>query len=124
MNMLMSLVVAILFAVGTFLLLKRDLIRVILGMSLISNGTILFIVASGLTRGSAPILPIQEGTRASDPLVQALALTAIVINFGVTVLLLVLIYQVWVTHRSVDQEVLRQAEEAELAEFEQVQREP
>jgi multicomponent Na+:H+ antiporter subunit C len=122
MNMLLSLVVAILFAVGTFLLLKRDLIRVILGMALISNATILFIVAAGLTRGSAPILPIQDGTQASDALVQALALTAIVINFGVTVLLLVLIYQIWVTHRSVDQEVLRQAEEDELAEFEQRQR--
>lgn len=124
MNMLLSIVVAILFAVGTFLLLKRDLVRVIIGMALISNATILFIVAAGLTRGSAPILPIQEGTQASDPLVQALALTAIVINFGVTVLLLVLIYQVWVTHRSVDQEVLRQAEEDELAEFEQRQRGP
>lgn len=122
MNMLLSIVVAILFAVGTFLLLKQDLVRVIIGMALISNATILFIVAAGLTRGSAPILPIQEGTQASDPLVQALALTAIVINFGVTVLLLVLIYQVWVTHRSVDQEVLRQAEEDELAEFEQRQR--
>lgn len=124
MNMLLSIVVAILFAVGTFLLLKQDLVRVIIGMALISNATILFIVAAGLTRGSAPILPIQEGTQASDPLVQALALTAIVINFGVTVLLLVLIYQVWVTHRSVDQEVLRQAEEDELAEFEQRQRGP
>jgi multisubunit Na+/H+ antiporter MnhC subunit len=56
--------------------------------------------------------------------VQALALTAIVINFGVTVLLLVLVYQVWVTHQSIDQEALRQAEERELAGFEKHQRGP
>ena len=122
MNVILSFVVATLFGVGAFLLLKRDLIRVIMGMTLISNAAILFTVAAGLSRGSAPILPLPEGTIFSDPLVQALALTAIVINFGVTILLLVLVYQVWVTHRSLDQEALRQAEERELAEFENQQR--
>lgn len=124
MNVILSLVIAILFGVGAFMLLKRDLIRVIMGMILISNAAILFTVAAGLSRGSAPILPIPEGTSYSDPLVQALALTAIVINFGVTVLLLVLVYQVWVTHQSIDQDALRQAEEEELAEFEKHQRGP
>lgn len=124
MNVILSLVVAILFGVGAFLLLKRDLIRVIMGMTLISNAAILFIVAAGLSRGNAPILPIPEGISFSDPLVQALALTAIVINFGVTILLLVLVYQVWITHRSIDQEALRDAEERELAEFEKHRRGP
>ena len=93
-----------------------------MGLVLISNAAILFTVAAGLSRGSAPILPLPEGTGFSDPLVQALALTAIVINFGVTILLLILVYQIWVTHRSIDQEALRQAEERELAEFEKRQR--
>lgn len=124
MNVILSLTVATLFGVGAYLLLKRDLIRVVLGMSLISNAAILFTVASGLTRGSAPILPVPEEMSFSDPLVQALALTAIVINFGVTILLLVLVYQVWVTHRSIDQDALREAEEQELAELEKRQRGP
>lgn len=124
MNILLSFVVAVLFGVGAYLLLKRDLIRVIMGMSLISNAAILFTVAAGLSRGFAPILPLPEGTSFSDPLVQALALTAIVINFGVTILLLILVYQIWLTHMSIDQETLRQAEEQELAEFEKRQREP
>lgn len=124
MNVIFSLVVATLFGVGVFMLLKRDLIRVVMGMTLISNAAILFTVAAGLSRGEAPILPIPEEATISDPLVQALALTAIVINFGVTVLLLVLVYQIWVTHRSVDQEALRQAEERELDEFERHQRSP
>lgn len=122
MNVILSTVVATLFGVGAFLILKRDLIRLIMGMVLISNAAILFTVAAGLSRGSAPILPLPEGTGFSDPLVQALALTAIVINFGVTILLLILVYQIWVTHRSIDQEALRQAEERELAEFEKRQR--
>lgn len=124
MNIFLSLVVAMLFGVGIFLLLKRDLVRVVMGMTLISNAAILFTVAVGLSRGSAPILPIPEESIFSDPLAQALALTAIVINFGVTILLLALVYQVWVTHQSIDQEVLRQAEERELAEFEKHQRGP
>lgn len=124
MNVILSLTVATLFGVGAYLLLKRDLIRVVLGMSLISNAAILFTVAAGLTRGSAPILPVPEERSFSDPLAQALALTAIVINFGVTILLLVLVYQVWVTHRSIDQDALREAEEQELAELEKRQRGP
>lgn len=124
MNVILSLTVATLFGVGAYLLLKRDLIRVVLGMSLISNAAILFTVAAGLTRGSAPILPVPEEMSFSDPLVQALALTAIVINFGVTILLLVLVYQVWVTHRSIDQDALREAEEQELAGLEKRQRGP
>jgi multicomponent Na+:H+ antiporter subunit C len=123
-NFILSLTVATLFGAGTYLLLKRDLIRVVVGMSLISNAAILFTVAAGLTRGSAPILPLPEGMDFSDPLVQALALTAIVINFGVTILLLVLVYQIWVTHRSIDQEALREAEEQELVKLERSQRGP
>lgn len=124
MNVIFSLVVATLFGVGVFMLLKRDLVRVVMGMVLISNAAILFTVAVGLSRGAAPILPIPEGSAISDPLVQALALTAIVINFGVTILLLVLVYRIWVTHQSVDQEALRQGEEQELAEFDKHQRGP
>jgi multicomponent Na+:H+ antiporter subunit C len=121
-NVLLSFVVATLFGVGAFLILKRDLIRLIMGMSLISNAAILFTIAAGLSRGSAPILPLPDETNFSDPLVQALALTAIVINFGMTILLLILVYQIWVTHRSIDQDALREAEERELAEFEKQQR--
>lgn len=124
MNVIYSFVVATLFGVGVFMLLKRDLVRVVIGIILISNASILFTVTVGLSRGVAPILPIPEEATISDPLVQALALTAIVINFGFTILMVALVYQIWVTHRSVDQEDLRQAEERELAEFEKHQRGP
>ncbi len=110
MIVLFALVVAILFGTGAYLMLKRDLIRVVAGIILISNAVILFIIAAGLTRGRAPIYPLPEGEPISDPLVQAMALTAIVISFGITALLLSLVYRVYTTRETVDKEDLSLAE--------------
>ena len=63
-------------------------------------------MASGLSRGSEPIYPLVPGEEISDPVVQAMVLTAIVISFGVSALLISLIYRVYVAHRSVDIEHL------------------
>jgi multicomponent Na+:H+ antiporter subunit C len=84
---------ATIFGTGAYLLLNRDLIRVVLGVVLISQAAVLTLVASGLTRGAAPIYPLTERD-VSDPLSQAMALTAIVIGLGVTALLLVLVLRV------------------------------
>jgi multicomponent Na+:H+ antiporter subunit C len=94
MTFVFALGVAILFGTGAYLLLKRDLIRVVAGVILISNAITLFILAAGLTRGAAPIYPLPEDRPVSDPLVQSMALTAIVITFGVSALLLSLVYRV------------------------------
>ena len=88
MTLLVSVAVAVLLGSGSYLLLKHDLIRVVVGVLLISNGANLFIMMAGLRRGAAPVLPVPEGVDIADPLVQALTLTAIVITFGVTALLL------------------------------------
>jgi multicomponent Na+:H+ antiporter subunit C len=66
---------------------------VVLGVVLISQSAVLTLVASGLTRGAAPIYPL-TARDVSDPLSQAMALTAIVIGLGVTALLLVLVLRV------------------------------
>lgn len=110
MILLLSLTVAVLFGSGAYLLMKRDLIRVAAGITLISNSSVLFIIAAALQRGEAPIYPLPEDGLISDPLVQAMALTAIVISFGFTTLLLSLIYRIFVMHHSVDQEDLADAE--------------
>jgi multicomponent Na+:H+ antiporter subunit C len=109
MILLLSLAIAFLFATGAYLMLKRDLIRLIAGMTLIGNAANLFIMAAGLRRGVAPILPLDE--RASDPLVQAMVLTAIVISFAVGALALALVYRVYGSHYSVDIERIAAAEE-------------
>jgi multicomponent Na+:H+ antiporter subunit C len=113
MNLVFSLTVAVLVATGAHLLLKHDLIRVVAGTVLISYGANLFIMAAGLSRGRAPILPLADNETVSDPLVQAMTLTAIVISFGVTALLLSLIYRVYAAHRTLDTEELAEVEEAE-----------
>jgi len=110
MILLLSLTVAVLFGSGAYLLMKRDLLRVAAGIILISNSSVLFIMAAALYRGVAPIYPLPANGKISDPLVQSMALTAIVISFGFTTLLLSLIYRVYVLHHSVDQEDLADAE--------------
>lgn len=109
MILLVSIVVAIMFGSAAYLMLKRDLIRVITGMILIGNAANLFIMASGLRRGVAPVLPARG--EMSDPLVQAMTLTAIVIGFGVAALVLSLVYRVYESHSSVDLGRLIRAEE-------------
>ena len=112
-----ALVVAVVFASGTFLLLQRDLTRVVVGIVLVSNSAVLFIISAGLSRGVAPILPLEDGG-ASDPLVQAMALTALIIGFGVAALLLAMVYRLYATHETVDLEEIAAAEmrEAEALE--------
>ena len=117
MTVYAALVVAVVFASGTFLLLQRDLTRVVVGIILVSNSAVLFIMSAGLTRGVAPILPLED-EGASDPLVQAMALTALVIGFGVAALLLAMVYRLYATHGTIDLEEIAAAEmrEAEALE--------
>lgn len=115
MTLILSVAVAILFAAGCYLLLKHDLIRVVAGMILISNAANLFIMSAGLSKGVAPILPVAAGDELSDPLVQAMTLTAIVISFAVAALLLSIVYRVYHAHRSIDIEQLAEAEEQQAS---------
>lgn len=93
MKLAFALAAATIFGVGAYLLLHRDLVRVVLGVVLISQAAVLTLVASGLTRGAAPIYPLTERS-VSDPLSQGMALTAIVIGLAVTALLLALVLRV------------------------------
>ena len=113
MILVLSIAIAILFGSGVYLVLKEDLIRLAIGMALITNAANLFIVSSGLSRGPAPIFPLPENRRVADPLVQAMTLTAVVIGFGVSALLLSLVYRVYTSHLSLDLDDLSAAEERE-----------
>jgi multicomponent Na+:H+ antiporter subunit C len=107
-----SITVGLLFMAGVYLILKHDLIRVVGGMVLISNAANLYIMGAAVSRGYAPILPFNtesNGTvsgTVSDPVVQALVLTAVVISFGVSALLLAIVYRVYLSHRTIDLEEL------------------
>ena len=77
MILVFSLAAAVLFGCGAYLLLKRDLVRVVAGIMLISQCATLTLIGSSMTRGRAAIA-VQPGEVVSDPLPQALALTALV----------------------------------------------
>jgi multisubunit Na+/H+ antiporter MnhC subunit len=94
-SVLLALCAAVLAAVGTYLLLQRSLSRIIVGIALLSHAASVLWLTAG-RRGQPPIVD-GDGSPAdlSDPFPQALALTAIVITFGVTVFLLALVYRSW-----------------------------
>ena len=112
MTVLLAATAAILFGLGTYLVLQRKLSRIIIGIALLSHGANVLMVGSG-RRGSAPIVGNGDPAELADPLPQALALTSIVISFGVTALLLALAYRSWLL--SSDDEVRDDLEDARIA---------
>jgi multicomponent Na+:H+ antiporter subunit C len=86
-------VIAVLFAVGSYLLMERSLTRVALGVGVIGNGVNVLIIASGSEPGEAPIIG-RDGVL-TDPLPQALVLTAIVIGFALLTFLMTLAWRNW-----------------------------
>lgn len=117
MNLVFALAAAVLFGAGAYLLLKRDLVRVVVGVSLISQSAILTLLASALTRGQAPIYPLRDAP-ISDPVVQSLALTALVIGLAVTALLLVVVDRVSHAFHTITQDDVAASEAARDAALE------
>ena len=97
MELLLAVVAGVLYAAGLYLMLRRRLAQVIVGLGLLSNGTnVLILAAAGVTRATPPIIT-DTSVRAeqfADPVPQALILTAIVIGFGVLAFSLVLAHRV------------------------------
>jgi len=97
-EILLALTSGVLYAAGIYLVLRRRLAQLIIGIGLLSNGTnMLIFTAGGLTRARPPVVP--EGAQAltapyADPVPQALVLTAIVIGFGLLAFSLVLAHRV------------------------------
>ena len=95
MSLVLAVATALLFSLGTWLLLQRRLSRLIIGLGLIGHGANLLLMLSGSRRGVAPFVGGTGGERVADPMPQALALTAIVIAFGLSAFLLALAYRSW-----------------------------
>lgn len=101
METLLAFVVGGLYAAGIYMMLRRSLVKLIIGLALISHGANLLIFTIGrLVRAHAPLIP--EGAAEpvppfADPLPQALILTAIVISFGVLAFTVVLLQRAYQT---------------------------
>ena len=77
MSLVLAVATALLFSLGTWLLLQRSLTRTIIGLGLMGHGANLLMLLSGRRRGVAPFVGSMEGHQIADPMPQALALTAI-----------------------------------------------
>ncbi len=101
MEMLLAIASGVLYAAGTYMMLRRRLAQLIIGLGLLSNGTnLLIFAAGGLTRAHPPV--VRPGAEQlvppfADPVPQALVLTAIVIGFGLLAFALVLAHRVHAT---------------------------
>lgn len=90
MSAALILAVGGLTASGIYLITARSLSRIILGFTLLGHAAVIALVASGGRAGEAPFAPTEDLDSITNPLPQALSLTAIVISFGLTLFLLAL----------------------------------
>ncbi len=99
MTVLLAIVAGLLFAAAIYLMLRRSVLKLALGLSLLANAANLVIfVAAGLTRGEPPLIADGETLPppdAADPLPQAMVLTAIGSGFSVLAFTLTLRHRVY-----------------------------
>lgn len=99
MEIVLALVIGALYSIGIYMVLRRSIVKLVIGFILLSHASNLLIFTVGrLKKGEAPIIP--EDAEAithtvADPVPQALILTAIVISFGLTAFTLVLVKRVY-----------------------------
>ena len=114
MEFLLAVLFAVLLGTAIYMLMSRSLVRGILGLLLLGNAANIAILASGRVLGRTPplVMPGADALvdTASNPLPQALVLTAIVISFGLTAFVMVLSWAVWRGKGTLDTEALRVAE--------------
>ena len=97
MNLVLSVLVGALFAGALYMVLRRNVVKLIIGFILLGHASnLLLFTAAGLVRGEPPLLAEARPFSArpvADPVPQALILTAIVIGFGVSAFSLVLVHR-------------------------------
>jgi len=101
-SLVLVLLIGVLFATGTYSMMHRSLTRIIVGVGLIGNGVNLLLIVAGSRPGVPPI--VGKLTGATDPIPQALVLTAIVIGFALQAFLLALAWRSWTLNGNDDVE--------------------
>ena len=118
MRIILAIVIGSLYAAGLYMMLRRNIVKLIIGLALLSHAANLLIFTAGpvngLIRGRPPI--VESGATAlvppfADPIPQALILTAIVISFAVLAFALVLLHRTYQLARTDDLDQMRTPEE-------------
>ena len=118
MEIIFIILIAVLYAGGVFMLLRRSMVKLLVGITLLGNGANLLIFLLGnLAKGKPPVI---DGAAKlftdmyADPVPQALILTAIVIGFGIQAFAIVLLKRVYVLVNSDDLDDLNTPEEEDI----------
>lgn len=105
MTILYAAVGAGIVACALYMILSRNLVRMLLGLSLLATGVNLLLFLAGTTRSQQPPI-VADGAKAleggPDAVIQALILTAIVIGFALTVMLAILVLRAWRSAATID----------------------
>lgn len=115
MEPVLAIVIGALFAAGFYLMMRRNIVRLVIGLALLSHAAnLLVFTVSGLRRAAPPL--VEEGQTTptgliADPLPQALVLTAIVIGFGLLAFTVVLVHRVYQTVGTDDLDEMRGTDE-------------
>lgn len=118
MEILFIVLIGVLYGAGAFMLLRRSMVKLLIGIMLLGNGANLLIFLLGrITKGKPPV--IDDVSRVftdiyADPIPQALILTAIVISFGLQSFAIVLLKRVYALVNSDDLDDLNTPEEEDL----------
>lgn len=115
MEILLAILVGVLYTAGVYLLLRRSILKFIIGIIFLSNATnLLVFLSAGVVNGSPAFLTDESKDIATyaDPLPQALVLTAVVIGLGVVVYVLALKYRFFNETGSDDLDQLKPTEES------------
>ncbi|MFO8236017.1 MAG: NADH-quinone oxidoreductase subunit K [Bacteroidales bacterium] len=114
MEVILAIVVGVLYTAGVYLLLRRSLVKLILGIIFFSNATnLLLFLSAGLTQGNPPFL--EEGEivlqdQFADPVPQAIIITSLIIGFGIIIFTLVLKYKYYKKTGTYDTDQVKQTE--------------
>jgi multicomponent Na+:H+ antiporter subunit C len=106
MDLLTALAIGLLFSVGIFQLLRRNVIRSAIGLIVISNAINLFLFTTGAYRGIVAAYAGSTG-QISDPLPQAMVLTAIIISMGGFAFILGMLYIISVRYKTSDSDQIQ-----------------
>lgn len=115
MEVLLAILVGVLYTAAVYMLLRRSILKFIIGIIFFSNATnLLVFLAAGLVPGQPAF--VESGSSSTghlaDPLPQALVLTAVVIGFGIVVYLLAVKYRLFHETQTDDLDQLKPTEEA------------
>jgi multicomponent Na+:H+ antiporter subunit C len=102
MELLTALITGLLFAIGIFQMLRRNVIRSAIGLIILANAINLFLLSTGAYVGTEPAYANGVAGVRSDALPQALILTAIVISMGGTAFVLAMLYIISARYQTSD----------------------